>query len=193
MIPKTEIAPLSASTLQSVIVSRLLTPEEELALGERKRDADVSGGSFVSVHRDAQMILSGVQLHAVPLTVIQPGTCRSTQTGQVTPTNTEVSRNVKVLLRVSEASEAKSLELFRPEVILNCFIQMSLKGSKTTTGPTCAELQQASSRLVDLQVESGLSQVHPDGALLLLREVKGHQQPLPVPRAELQRYGDDPR
>lgn len=49
-----------------------LTTKEELAVcGEEEGDAGVSCGSFVCVHCDAQMIMSGVQLHIMPLTVIQ--------------------------------------------------------------------------------------------------------------------------
>lgn len=58
----------------------LLTAKEELTIcGQGKKDACVSGCSFVFVHGDAQVIVSGGQLHRMPLTVIQTWAWKSTQ------------------------------------------------------------------------------------------------------------------
>lgn len=63
-------------THDACTLTRLLTAEEELTVcGQRKWDADVNGGSFVFVHRDAQVILSRVQLHRMPLTIVQTWAC----------------------------------------------------------------------------------------------------------------------
>jgi len=50
----------------------VLTPEEEVTFyGHGKRVAGLGAASFLFVHADAQTTSSGVQLHRVPLTVIQ--------------------------------------------------------------------------------------------------------------------------
>lgn len=49
-----------------------LTTKEELCVcGQREQDACVSGGSFVLVQRDAQMVGTRAQLNGMPLTIVQ--------------------------------------------------------------------------------------------------------------------------
>lgn len=69
--PSMKIEPRELLYTAATATCPLTTKEELCVCGQRKRDACVSGGSFVFVQRDAQMVWTWAQLDGMPLTIVQ--------------------------------------------------------------------------------------------------------------------------